>query len=443
MRFSDKLSKQRKNNNLSQEQLADRLGVSRQAVSKWESGSSYPDMDKIIQISKILNCTLEDLLDDGTIKGNSETKKNIKFNNYFKEFLDFITKTYNMFTSMTFKEKIKFIFEMCFITLFILILGLIFYSLAEYITHHFFNIISNYRIRNTIISFFDTIYSIILIVIGFITIIHLFKIRYLDYFITIEDQNVTDRTIEKPIEKSKEKIIIRDPKHSSLGFIEGLGKIVMLFIKFILLMMLIFVSLSFIGLVICLFYTLFQIHISTLFIFISLTIIGFLVINYIFIELFYKEIVNVKQNSLKIFIMFIIGLILIGCGIGLSISKILSCEIVEGFDDRKTVQSVEEFEYNLNTEFWLDSNNVEFVVDNDMGNNVKLEITTIKGLDYSFIKIENEGITYYRLYSYSNDSLELYNHFMEDLKNNKIHNYNNSLLKVKVILSEESYNRIK
>jgi hypothetical protein len=32
---------------------------------------------------------------------------------------------------------------------------------------------------------------------------------------------------------------------------------------------------------------------------------------------------------------------------------------------------------------------------------------------------------------------------MEDLKNNKIHNYNNSLLKVKVILSEESYNRIK
>lgn len=38
MRFCDKLPKLRKNNNLSQEQLADRLGVSRQAVSKWESG---------------------------------------------------------------------------------------------------------------------------------------------------------------------------------------------------------------------------------------------------------------------------------------------------------------------------------------------------------------------------------------------------------------------
>ena len=64
MKFCEKLAKQRKNNNLSQEQLAEMLSVSRQAVSKWENGSSYPDMDKIISISKILNCTLEDLLDD-------------------------------------------------------------------------------------------------------------------------------------------------------------------------------------------------------------------------------------------------------------------------------------------------------------------------------------------------------------------------------------------
>ena len=73
MRFCDKLPKLRKENNLSQEQLADRLGVSRQAVSKWESGSSYPDMDKMIQICNILNCTLEDLLDDGVIKQNSKS----------------------------------------------------------------------------------------------------------------------------------------------------------------------------------------------------------------------------------------------------------------------------------------------------------------------------------------------------------------------------------
>ena len=68
MKFCDKLPKLRKNNNLSQELLADKLGVSRQAVSKWESGSSYPDMEKMIEMCKILNCTLEDLLDDGVVK---------------------------------------------------------------------------------------------------------------------------------------------------------------------------------------------------------------------------------------------------------------------------------------------------------------------------------------------------------------------------------------
>ena len=67
MKFCDKLAKQRKNNNFSQEQFADKMNVSRQAVSKWESGSSIPDMEKIIQMCKILNCNLDDLLDDGVI----------------------------------------------------------------------------------------------------------------------------------------------------------------------------------------------------------------------------------------------------------------------------------------------------------------------------------------------------------------------------------------
>ena len=42
MNLSDNLKKLRKENNLSQEELADKLNVSRQSVSKWESGSAYP-----------------------------------------------------------------------------------------------------------------------------------------------------------------------------------------------------------------------------------------------------------------------------------------------------------------------------------------------------------------------------------------------------------------
>ena len=49
MNLSENLKKIRKEHNLSQEQLAEKLNVSRQSVSKWESGQAYPEMDKMIQ----------------------------------------------------------------------------------------------------------------------------------------------------------------------------------------------------------------------------------------------------------------------------------------------------------------------------------------------------------------------------------------------------------
>ena len=61
MNIADRIQCLRKNKGLSQEELADKVGVSRQAVSKWEAGNSYPDMEKMLQMCKILNCHLEDL----------------------------------------------------------------------------------------------------------------------------------------------------------------------------------------------------------------------------------------------------------------------------------------------------------------------------------------------------------------------------------------------
>lgn len=64
MTLGEKLSKLRKQNNDTQEQLADILGVSRQAVSKWESNLTYPETDKLIRISELYNCSLDYLLKD-------------------------------------------------------------------------------------------------------------------------------------------------------------------------------------------------------------------------------------------------------------------------------------------------------------------------------------------------------------------------------------------
>lgn len=64
MTLGEKLAKARKENNITQEQLADRLGVSRQAVSKWESDVAYPETDKLIRISELFDCSLDYLLKD-------------------------------------------------------------------------------------------------------------------------------------------------------------------------------------------------------------------------------------------------------------------------------------------------------------------------------------------------------------------------------------------
>ncbi|MBD5805722.1 XRE family transcriptional regulator [Lactobacillus sp. 0.1XD8-4] len=60
--FAIQLAKLRKDAGLSQAQLADQLQVSRQSVSKWENGTVLPDIDRIIEISNILQVSLDELV---------------------------------------------------------------------------------------------------------------------------------------------------------------------------------------------------------------------------------------------------------------------------------------------------------------------------------------------------------------------------------------------
>lgn len=64
MILADKIIKHRKLNGWSQEELAERTGVSRQAVSKWESAQSVPDLDKILKLSSLFGVTTDYLLKD-------------------------------------------------------------------------------------------------------------------------------------------------------------------------------------------------------------------------------------------------------------------------------------------------------------------------------------------------------------------------------------------
>lgn len=64
MILADKIMNLRKQNGWSQEQLAEQLGVSRQSVSKWESGMSIPDLDKILKMSALFGVSTDYLLKD-------------------------------------------------------------------------------------------------------------------------------------------------------------------------------------------------------------------------------------------------------------------------------------------------------------------------------------------------------------------------------------------
>ena len=81
MELNEKLYELRKKNNWSQEDLAERMEVSRQTISKWESGKTIPELNKLVKISEIYEITLDELVKETTSEENipkTKIKKNRK-----------------------------------------------------------------------------------------------------------------------------------------------------------------------------------------------------------------------------------------------------------------------------------------------------------------------------------------------------------------------------
>ena len=62
MLFSEKLKQFRNAKSLTQEELAEKLNASRQAITKWESGDGIPDIENLKQLSILFNTTIDDLI---------------------------------------------------------------------------------------------------------------------------------------------------------------------------------------------------------------------------------------------------------------------------------------------------------------------------------------------------------------------------------------------
>ena len=71
MKFGENLKRVRKMRKISQEELADKLGVSRQSVSKWETGENYPSMTNIMCLCTIFKCNINELVHEDMTDINS------------------------------------------------------------------------------------------------------------------------------------------------------------------------------------------------------------------------------------------------------------------------------------------------------------------------------------------------------------------------------------
>ena len=77
MKFEEKLMKLRKQNAWSQEELAEKLDVTRQTISKWELGQTTPDTENLNKIATIFGITVNELLDENTNITRDESKKDV------------------------------------------------------------------------------------------------------------------------------------------------------------------------------------------------------------------------------------------------------------------------------------------------------------------------------------------------------------------------------
>jgi len=442
MKFSENLKRIRKENNLSQEQLAEKVGVSRQAVSKWESGAAYPEMDKVLLICKIFNYNIDELLNEN-VKEVDETKQSkINLNKYIEDFFGFVTKTAQLFSSMKFWQIVKCLLEQCIIASVLVtivlildgILSSILYGLVGTIFHTYYGTIHN---------IVESIYLIFALIVGITIILHIFKIRYLDYYEIVnenkeseekqEESIETNNTVQKKLMNKREKVIIRDANHSGSKFLEGCAKLIVFGIKFFV---------AWIALGFCCSFVMFATLLVVCFMFIKaglvfcgsfLGVIAALVINFAILEVLYNFIVSKKNNKTRIAIMIVVGLLIGGMSIGMILIGATKFNYIEDYADEDTynVPMTE----NLCIDYWNDGIEYEETDSND----VKI---VVKHSEYTQIKMNNENEMIY-IYSYQDDSkiMEQLRKTIEDINNKQIKGYSNP--KVYVYASKENIEKMK
>ena len=436
MNLAENLKRIRKENNLSQEQLADKLGVSRQSVSKWERALAYPEMDKVLQICKMFDLNIDELLNQNLkqVEENKQSKSNI--NKIVDDFLDYITKTIDLITSMKLKDKIKCFIEQAIIigiiTIVLLILGVIVRnvvsSLISFLPDNIYYMVYNILING--------LYLLLCLIFGTSIFLHIFKVRYLDYFVIVEEKDTKSK--KKFFTKNQtEKVIIREPKHSYHNFISTMIKLLLKIFKIFVIILALCFCLTLIGLFDALTLVFLFKNSGLIFIGTLLLIIAIIIINIDVLIILYNFIINKKNKKTLLALTFLASLVTIGISTGLCLIGI------KEFDYKSILQTdkyeVTSFDYDMTDDIFFFYPEEDDYIEKNI-NNIIVEIKHSKNSKVYTYEYDDGQVELYVNY---NDFhiFKLINDIIDDINNKEIIYYDE--FDIKVYASKENIEKLK
>ncbi len=440
MNFASNLQKLRKKENMSQEVLAEKLDVTRQSVSKWESGVSYPEMDKLISICKIFNVDMDTLVNGDVDIDNVDKEISINTKDILDKFNTLMKKIVFLFENMSFKEIIEFLVTI-FILILIILIGTIPKELIESLIGNGLLYDISY-IGPTLNNIFRLIVDILYSVFSIVIFIYVLKIKYLDR-IKIKDDNdkeIVTKVKEKKV-KEVEKIIIKDNNSNSLT--KTLAKIIIYIIKF-------FIICYLIAPLICIVIFAVMIGFLVLFVIKGLPLLGILlwtisllIISSICFEVPLNFVINHKNNYKRIMITLLISLIIVIIGSIIFAYHLFSITYVDSIpNDIKTMEIKESYSMNNDITIYDDYyTDIKYVIDDSLTDKIEVTVTYY---DYLIkrnieIKLHNNNLLIYDNGPKEFSFREVLDKLSDDFKDNKIYNYD-KLNNYKVIIKSSSNN---
>ena len=447
MFFATNLQKLRKRENMSQEALAEKLDVTRQSVSKWESGASYPEMDKLISICKIFNVDMDTLVNGDVDIDSLDKESSINTKDILDKFNTLMKKIVCLFESMSFKEIIEFL-----VTVFLLILIILVGTIPKYIIENLIgtNLLEGITyVGPTLNTLFRLIVDILYSVFAIVIFAYVLKIKYLDRIKIKEDtdKEIVAKVKEKRVEEV-EKVIIKDNSSNSNSLTRLLAKIIIYIIKF-------FVVLFLFAPLICIVVLAVMLGFEVLFVIKGLPLVGILlwtiagiIISALCFEVPLNFVINHKNNYKRVMITLLISLVIVIIGSIVFAFEFFSITYVNELPkDVKTKEISETLPMTNNFKtIGYYYNDIEYVVDDSLTDEIEVDVTYYDYLISNNIEIEvhNNNLLVYMDSPKEFSFKEALDKVSKDIKDGKIYNYDKiNEYKVTIKTSSNNINIIK